>query len=175
MLSRRALALLAAAAAAGALAAGAGAATFVPAPGSLPRHAVFVPGVSLAGVHLGDSPAQVRATWGDAFRPCRTCTETSWYYSFPDEPVGAAVVFRHGRVSAVFTLGSIFGWRTREGLRIGDLIQDLVDVYPGMSVRDCDGYAAFSRRSGDAVTSVYVDGEVVYGFALSRPTEPVCQ
>ena len=175
MLFRAGRLLALAALAASALAATAGAATSVPRPGALPRNGVFVRGVSLAGIHLGDTKAQVRAAWGDDFQPCATCDRPSWYFTFADEPVGAAVVFRQGRVDAVFTLGSVFGWRTREGLGIGELIQRLVDVYPQTTVRECAGYAAFTQRSPGAVSSIYVDGEVVYGFALTRPSEPVCQ
>lgn len=167
--------LAAAALAACALAGGAAAAGALPRPGELPRTATFVPGVGLAGIRLGDTAAQVRAAWGGSFRRCGECAKTSWYYTFPDEPVGGAVVFRQGRVAAVFTLGSVFGWRTREGLRVGEPIERLVDLYPRMTARGCAGYSAFSSRSGDAVSSIYVDGEVVYGFALTRPSEPVCQ
>ena len=38
----------------------------------------------------------------------------------------------------------------------------------------CIGYGAMSMRTGQAVTSIYTTGEAVYGFALSRPSEPVC-
>lgn len=51
----------------------------------------------------------------------------------------------------------------------------MVDIYPDMTARGCVGYSAFTSRSAGAVTSVYVFGEIVYGFALSRPSEPVCR
>ena len=34
---------------------------------------------------------------------------------------------------------------------------------------------ALSSRGPTAVTSIYTYGESVYGFALTRPSEPVCQ
>ncbi|HEY6017157.1 MAG TPA: hypothetical protein VIU86_17500 [Gaiellaceae bacterium] len=170
----RAGALLLAALAAGAVAASAVAAPSLRVP-QLPRKGELVTGVSLGGVRLGATEADVRSTWGSGFVRCPGCTVPTWYYTYPDDPVGAAVSFRRGKVVAVFTLGSVFGWRTREGLRVGELIERVVDTYPQMQARGCVGYSAFTTRSPAAVTSIYVFGEVVYGFALSRPTEPVCQ
>jgi hypothetical protein len=31
-----------------------------------------------------------------------------------------------------------------------------------------------TMRTNSAVTAIYTTGESVYGFALTRPTEPVC-
>ena len=170
----RAGALLLAALAAGVLAAGAVAAPSLRAP-QLPRKGELVSGVSLGGIRLGVTAAEVRNTWGSRFVRCPSCSVLTWYYTYPDDPVGAGVSFRHGKVVALFTLGSVFGWRTHEGLGVGELIERVVDIYPEMQARGCVGYSAFTTRSPGAVTSVYVFGEVVYGFALSRPTEPVCQ
>ena len=39
----------------------------------------------------------------------------------------------------------------------------------------CTGYGALSMRKPRVVTSIYTNGEAVYGFALTAPTEPVCQ
>ena len=170
----RAGAVLLAVLVAGVLAAGAAAAPSIRVP-QLPRKGELVTGVSLGGIRLGATQADVRGTWGSGFVRCASCSLPTWYYTYPDEPVGAAVAFRQGKVVAVFTLGSVFGWRTREGLAVGELIERVVDIYPQLQARGCTGYSAFSTRSRDAVTSVYVFGEVVYGFALSRPSEPVCQ
>lgn len=166
--------LLLAATAAGVIAASAAAAPSVRVP-QLPRRGELVAGVSLGGVRLGATEAEVRNAWGNRFVRCPSCSVLTWYYTYPDDAVGAAVAFRHGKVVAVFTLGSPLGWRTREGLGVGELIERVVDIYPGMQARGCIGYSAFTTRSPGAVTSVYVFGEVVYGFALARPTEPVCQ
>jgi len=38
----------------------------------------------------------------------------------------------------------------------------------------CIGYGAMTMRTNAAVTSIYTTGQAVYGFALSRPNEPVC-
>jgi hypothetical protein len=41
--------------------------------------------------------------------------------------------------------------------------------------RGCTGYGAKSTREGEAVSSVLTQGLAVYGFALTLPSEPVCQ
>ena len=144
---------------------------------SLPPVGVLTPGVSLGGVHVGDTAAAVRRTWGSRYRVCKECDAVVWYYLYPrGEPLGAAVKFgRTGRVVAVFTLGSPTGWRTREGLLVGEGIGRIPTLYGALAWHRCIGYAAMSMRKGDIVTSIYTTGEVVYGFALTAPTEPVCQ
>jgi hypothetical protein len=142
-------------------------------PAALPRRGLLVAGRSLAGVRLGDSAGTVRALWGKNFTVCRDCKPTTWFYLYPSgDPVGAGVKFRNGRVTAVFTLGMTKGWRTEEGLRVGDLIDS--SSSPVGRWRLCSGYGAQSIRSGSAVTSILTNGPIVYGFSLTRPWEPVC-
>jgi hypothetical protein len=141
---------------------------------SLPRHGVLVPGKSLAGVALGATPTTVRARWGANYRVCGRCAETTWYFTFA-QATGVGVSFRGGHASAVFTLGSPAGWRTRDGLRVGDALDRVQALYGTLSWRPCIGYQALSRRQAAAVTSIYATGDSVYGFALTRPREPVCR
>ncbi len=143
-----------------------------------PHHGVLVPGRSLAGVGLGDTAAAVRARWGDRYRVCGRCRERTWFYlsdAATGDPSGVGVSFRRGRASAVFTLGSPPGWRTREGLRLGDDVARVHTLYGDLSTKVCIGYRALSMRRTGAVTSIYATGESVYGFALTRPGEPVCR
>lgn len=143
-----------------------------------PQRGVLAPGKSLAGLRLGDTQAAVKARWGSAYRVCKQCQEPTWYYIYNDathEPLGAGVTFRSGKVSAVFTLGSPSGWRTTEGLLLGEQIDRVRDIYGTMQWRICIGYGALSMRKPGVVTSIYTNGESVYGFALTRPYEPVCQ
>lgn len=63
----------------------------------------------------------------------------------------------------------------RCGLRVGELIQRVVGLYPRAGAWDCIGYAGFTTRCAGAVSSINVAGEVVYGFTLARPSEPACQ
>src|SRR5256714_15317111 len=72
---------------------------------ALPVRGILISGQSLGGVSRGDSPADVEATWGTAYTVCRTCTLTTWYFTYPTRPVGAAVIFdRNNHAVAVFTL-----------------------------------------------------------------------
>jgi hypothetical protein len=87
---------------------------------ALPLKGVLVPGKSLAGVRLGDSPQQVLSTWGDNYRVCDGCSLPTWFFAFdhPDAAhrgVGTGVVFRGNRAVAVFTLGTPLGGRPPTG------------------------------------------------------------
>jgi len=146
--------------------------------GSPPRHAVLVPGSSLAGIRLGDTPAAVRAHLGSGYRTCTRCGERTWYYMSErssGEPFGLGVSFRAGRASAIFTLGAPSGWRTPMGLRLGDSVEHVYALYHGLSLSACIGYVALSMRRVGSVTSIYATGDSVYGFALTRPMESVCR
>jgi hypothetical protein len=150
---------------------------------TLPLRGVLVPGKTLAGVGLGDSVANVRRVWGGSYRICKSCNERSsgretWFYTYlrDAQSLGAAVTFnKRGKVVAVFTLGSPAGWRTQEGLLLGEQIDRVVDLYGHLKWRVCIGYGALSMNKPGIVTSIYTNGEAVYGFALTAPNEPVCQ
>jgi hypothetical protein len=143
---------------------------------ALPRQGVLVHGESLAGVQLGDTEDDVRALWGHNFTVCANCSVTTWFYIYPTgDPFGAAVKFRDGRVTAVFTLGAPTGWRDDEGVRVGQLLEPQEPGEGDETWRGCLGYGAKSTREGEAVSSVLTQGLAVYGFALTLPSEPVCQ
>ena len=79
------------------------------------------------------------------------------------------------RVAAVLTLGVPRGWRTSRGVSLGDPADKVLSVYGTLPWSRCVGYGAVSIRRGGAVASIYTYGESVYGFALTLPSEPVCQ
>ena len=126
------------------------------APG-LPLHGVLAPGVSLAGIHIGDTTAKVKSVWGRNYKLCPDCKGTYWYYIYTHgEPLGAAVKFsKAGRVVAAFTLGSPIGWRTSEGLGIGEQIDKVTSLYGQVGWHVCLGYGAMSMRNSNTVTSIY--------------------
>jgi hypothetical protein len=150
---------------------------------TLPLRGVLVPGKSLAGVRIGDTVKYVKSRWGSGYRVCKTCNDTAsgrktWFYTYMAnaQSLGAAVTFdRQGKVVAVFTLGSPAGWRTQEGLLLGEQIDRVHDLYGRLNWKVCIGYGALSMRKPGIVTSIYTNGEAVYGFALTAPREPVCQ
>jgi hypothetical protein len=133
-------------------------------------------GVSLGGVQLGMTPAQVRATWGDRFGRCRDCREPTWYYTYRRfAPQGAGVSFARGRVDAVFTVWSPRGWRTTQGLRIGDAAARVGTLYGTLLEAQCGSYSALVARRGPTTTVFYVYADKVWGFGLSRAEVPACR
>ena len=145
----------------------------------LPSQGVLVSGSSLAGIHLGDSMATVRALWGGHFTSCPGHTSTGmWCYIYPppDDPVGAGVQFAGGKVVAVFTLGMTFGWRTTTGIKVGQMLNNPSTVgSDGSKWLSCAGYSAKATPNGNgAVTSILTLGPSVYGFALTRPSVSPC-
>ncbi len=95
-----------------------------------PSKGVVVPGVSFAGIKLGDSEQHVRSLWGNTFTTCGFCADTTWLYTYRGgEPLGAGVRFRKNRVVAVFSLGSPAGWKTDKGLNMGDPVSNVYSYY----------------------------------------------
>jgi hypothetical protein len=137
---------------------------------------VVVPGVSLAGVRIGDTEQDVRRLWGPNFATCKYCSDATWLYEYEQgEPLGTAARFQRGRVVAVFTLGSPAGWRTNKGLYIGDPISNAYQFFPRMGTTRCIGFDAITVKHGNVVTAIYSSAGVVYGFALVTPSMTVCQ
>jgi hypothetical protein len=150
--------------------------------GQLPTRGVFVPGVSLAGIQLGFTQARVKAALGSNYRLCTTanspslCKEPLWLFEYQrGEPLGVAVRFHNAKVSAVFTLGAIQGWKTREGLKMYDPVSNIYSLYETPIYTKCIGFEAFSMRKGTVTSSIYTASGVVYGFALTAPGEAICQ
>ena len=143
---------------------------------TLPTRGVLAPGKSLGGIELGAGQASVRARWGTRYTLCVVCRRPTWLYTYRgSSTAGAAVAFRNGRVAAVFTLGVPRGWRTSRGVSLGDPADKVHSVYGPLPWSRCIGYGAVSIRKAGAVASIYTYGDSVYGFALTLPSEPVCQ
>jgi hypothetical protein len=144
---------------------------------AVPARGTLVVGSSLGGVRLGDTPAVVRARWGGGYTLCAVCPATTWLYMIRGSKrlAGAAVTFRAGRAVAVFTLGAPVGWRSSRGLAVGDPAVKIPTLHGQLAYSRCLGYGALSTRRAGVVTSFYTFGDAVYGFALTRPADPVCQ
>lgn len=141
-----------------------------------PKAGVVVPGKTLGGLSLGATRAQVRTAWGPRFGVCRDCREPTWYFNLrPFEPQGAGVTFRRGRVVALFTVWSPPGWRTDQGLRIGDPAARIAGLYGPLLRVNCGTYFAMTLGRGRTTTLVYVVDEQVWGFGLSPQGEPACR
>jgi hypothetical protein len=141
-----------------------------------PRAGLVVPGKTLGGLALEATKAQVRATWGRRHGVCRDCPAETWYFNLKRfEPQGAGVTFRKGRAVALFTVWSPPGWRTTQGLRIGDPEFRISTIYGTLFRIDCGRYSASTMRNKGVTTAFYVVDEQVWGFGLSRPGQPVCR
>ena len=143
---------------------------------TLPLHGTLVPGKSLGGLRLGDSPARVVAAWGHGFGVCTDCARTTWYYNLARyQPQGAGVEFAGRRVAALFTLWSPTGWRTAQGLRTGDRAARITALYGRLPRQSCGTYDARVLIRARSVTTFYVVRGKVWGFGLSRPSVAVCR
>jgi hypothetical protein len=143
--------------------------------GAAPERELLVPGESLGGVRIGMAKAEVVSEWGLRFGRCRTCSRTTWYFNFkPFEAEGAGVSLEGGRVSHVFTLWQPDGWRTPEGLRIGEPAADIARTYGPLDRRECGHYYALVEPGGEAQTAYYVFDNEVWGFALTVPDASPC-
>jgi hypothetical protein len=142
-----------------------------------PKTAVLVPGRSLGGVSLGMTQAQVRAAWGSRFGVCRDCgARTAWYFNRERfRPQGAGVELRRGRVVSVFTLWRPPGWRTSDGLTLGEPEARITETYDALTRVECGGYSALLLRTARTVTAFYVYEGRLWGFGLTRPDALVCR
>jgi hypothetical protein len=149
----------------------------------LPTHGIFIPGVKLAGIKLGFTQTQVTAVLGKNYTLCtpansaNLCKEPVLLYEYTrGEPLGLAVRLHKGKVGAVFTLGAVPGWKTPEGLQIYDEVTKIYKLYPAATTyTKCVGFEAVSMTRGSVTSSFYTASGVVYGFALTAPSEKVCQ
>jgi hypothetical protein len=144
--------------------------------GQLPAHGTVVPGVSFAGLKLGDTEQQVQRMWGRSYETCKYCTDTTWLYEYQmGEPLGAAVRFERNRAVAIFSLGSPAGWKTTKGLYIGDPVSNVYSRYTATGTTRCIGFDAITVRTGGTITAYYSAAGVIYGFAMVVPSMTVCQ
>jgi hypothetical protein len=144
--------------------------------GALPEPGTLVPGESLGGLRLGATSARVTAAWGPSHGVCRSCRRTTWYFTYRAfEPQGAGVELRRGRVSALFTLWQPPGWRTPQGLRLGDDASRVTALYGPLPRVRCAGYDALTLRRGRTLTAFYVLRDELWGFGLARAGARPCR
>jgi hypothetical protein len=149
----------------------------VPAAAGLPRAGVLVPGRSLGGIRLGESPRAVRAALGTFYGTCRACPHRTWYFTYaPFDKHGLAVEFTHGRVSGVYTLWRPAGWRdVQHKLGFGSSVLTVHRATRASRTITCHGYAALVRDSFAARTAYYLDRGRLWGFGLFRRGDSPCR
>jgi len=148
----------------------------VPAAASLPRPGVLVPGQSLGGIRLGESPRSVRAALGAVYGVCQGCPHRTWYFTYaPFHKHGLAVEFTGGRVSGLYTLWRPAGWHAPHGLRFGATPLAVHRQVGTLRTVLCSGYDALVRDSAHARTVYYLYGARLWGFGLFRRGAPPCR
>ena len=147
---------------------------------NFPSRGIVVPGQSIGGISIGMTTTAVQTKWGTKYTLCPIasgCPKATpvWLYVYPGaEPLGAAVKFQNNKVVAVFTLGSPVNWGLK-GIMMGDPVSNIYNLYGTLNTVNCIGYDALSVRIGNSTTSFYSANGVIYGYALTAPTEKVCQ
>lgn len=140
-----------------------------------PERGLLIPGESLGGVRIGMTKSAVADTWGSRHGVCRNCSHTTWYFNYkPFQPEGVGVVFERGRVARVFTLWQPEGWRTPEGLRVGEPAAEVARTYGPLDRRRCIRYDALVQPGLGAQTVYYVFENEVWGFGLTVPDASPC-
>jgi hypothetical protein len=154
------------------------AALVLAAPGAaeLPKAGVLVPGRSLGGVRLGESPRAVRAGLGTFYGNCRDCAQQTWYFTYkPFERPGLGVEFTRGRVSAVYTLWHPAGWHAQHKLGFGTLPLVVHKLVGRTTTVVCPGYDVLVRDSRHARDAYFLYGGRLWGFGLFRRGATPCR
>jgi hypothetical protein len=138
-----------------------------PAAAGLPPAGVLVPGRSLGGILLGETPHAVRAALGRQFGVCTGCGRTTWYFTYKrSEPQGLAVEFVHRRVSAVYTLWQPPGWRATNDLRLGATPLQVHRRAGRLHTITCNGYDALVTDRAGSRTAYFLYQGSLWGFGL---------
>jgi hypothetical protein len=138
-----------------------------PAAAELPRAGALVPGRSLGGIRLGESPGAVRAALGTFYGVCRGCARRTWYFnSRPFDKRGLAVEFTRGRVSGLYTLWRPAGWHGPHKLGLGSSVLAVHRRTGASRTSTCHGYEALIRDSAHARTAYYLYAGRLWGFGL---------
>jgi hypothetical protein len=147
-----------------------------PAAAELPKAGVLVPGRSLGGIRLGESPQAVRAALGTFYGNCRDCARSTWYFTYkPFDRHGLAVEFARGRVSGVYTLWRPARWHAPHRLVLGSPVLAVHRLTGADRTVVCRGYEALVRDSAHARTAYYLDAGKLWGFGLFRRGSSLCR
>jgi hypothetical protein len=138
-----------------------------PAAAALPRAGALVPGRSLGGVALGESPHAVRAALGTFYGTCRECARQTWYFTYrPFGRRGLAVEFSGGDVSGVYTLWQPPRWHGPHRLVVGAPVLAVHRLSGASRTVVCRGYEALVRDTAHARTAYYLYAGRLWGFGL---------
>jgi hypothetical protein len=121
------------------------------------------------------SKQDVLAAWGKRHGVCRGCPRETWYFNYrPFRPEGTGVVFERGRVVHAFTVWQPSGWRTPQGLALGDPSSEASRVYGALDRRQCTFYYALLEPGRRAQSVIYVFEDEIWGFGLTELDASPC-
>jgi hypothetical protein len=147
-----------------------------PAAAGLPKAGALVPGRSLGGVRLGETPQAVRGALGHFYGACQGCARRTWYFTYHAfKKQGLAVEFARGRVSGVYTLWRPQGWYAPRGLRFGATPLTVHDRAGALRTIMCPAYVALVRDSAHVRTAYYLFEGRLWGFGLFRRGATPCR
>jgi hypothetical protein len=119
--------------------------------------------------------SDVLAEWGRRHGVCRSCSRETWYFNYkPFTPEGTGVVFERGRVVHAFTVWQPRGWRTPQGLELGDPASEASRIYGSLDRRLCTFYRALLDPGTGAQSVYYVFEDEIWGFGLTKPNASPC-
>jgi hypothetical protein len=147
-----------------------------PAAAGLPKAGVLVPGRSLGGIRLGESPGAVRAVLGTFYGTCRGCPRRTWYFAYrPFDKHGLAVEFTGGQVSGIYTLWRPAGWHAPHKLGFGSSVLAVHKLTGASRTVTCTDYEALVRDSAHARTVYYLFDGRLWGFGLFQRGSSPCR
>ena len=134
-----------------------------------------MPGHVLAGVHIGESATEVRASLG-AHGVCDGCATTTWYFTYAKftQP-GLAVELHGGRVSAVYTIWQPRGWHATNGLRFGAAEGQVALLAVPVTPVVCPAYTVLVRDTSTVRTAYYIVDGKLWGFGLMQARASPCR
>jgi len=142
----------------------------------LPKAGVLVPGRSLGGIRLGESPQAVRAALGTFYGACRGCPRRTWYFTYrPFDKHGLAVEFTGGKVSGIYTLWRPAGWHASHKLGFGTSVLAVHKLVGASRAVTCSDYEALAHDSLQARTAYYLVNGRLWGFGLFRRGASPCR
>jgi hypothetical protein len=147
-----------------------------PAAAGLPKAGALVPGRSLGGIRLGESPRAVRRALGTFYGACRGCRRRTWYFTYhPFAKQGLAVEFTRDRVSGLYTLWRPNGWHARHKLGFGSTPLAVHALVGATRTVVCRGFDALVQDSAHSRTVYYLYNGRLWGFGLFRRGTSPCR
>jgi hypothetical protein len=114
--------------------------------------------------NIPSTPTKTASKSGGTSKSAKTATTST-----------TSVAPTNGTVVAVFTLGSPLNWGVKGKVMMFDPVSNVYSLFGNPADAQCLGYSALTVRVGSNTMSFYTSSGVIYGFALTAPSQPACQ